>query len=347
MMSVLAADVSKGLEQPKWQSDLSLVLYPYNLLSELLGLPPIFSVLEIDKDWFEEVREEVDIAALVEDGYVRPTPAQKKFIEDEIARLQLTVPMVLLTHPEEKGGKAGIIGGIGGKHYLVVCKDPDIDTRLRILYHELGHIQHQDGAHSEEISEGKKTIADLTAEHDFVSDIKYIEYYLQLGWKAIPSLQQTRLGKHLYKVMGYGDPKEKMNLEKLLKRYHALWQPPVNAKEREAIAYDRGTERRADLYMLRQLYKQDRLDPILTFIRHYGMTGSTFSRAQPWVIAQGDISHPSDVERALYALGFLVAQGIDVPKVLYEWETKGTCPPIEEEPPAGEALSKAESSTIV
>jgi hypothetical protein len=345
LLASLSSKVSIGFMLSGWETNPYAVLYPYNLLRELLGQPHASSVQEIDKNWLEEVKSEIGIAALIERGYGKPTLAQKKFIEDEIARLQFQTPIVPLIHPVEKAGEVGLVGG---KPFLAVCKDLDIDTRLNVLYHELGHIQHKDGVNRDAILQGTKTIADLAAEHDFVSDIKDIERYLQLGWEAIPSLQQTRLGEHLYKIMHYDDPGAKMNQEKLLEQHHALWEPPTNAKGREAVAYYRGQERRADLYMLRQLYEQGRLGPILTFLWDYGMTGTMFSRAQPWVISSAyqDIQ-PSDVERSLYALGFLIAQGVDVPNVLYEWETKGTCPPLEEELPAGQALPKAESSSVV
>jgi hypothetical protein len=326
IMSELAAYASKGLEQPEWQSNPYLVLYPYNLLRELLGMPHISSVQEVDKSWLEKVRDEVDIAALVEAGHVKLTPAQKKFIEDEIARLQLTVPLVLVSHTEEQMGQEGYIGT---RRYLSVCKDPDLDTRLYILYHELGHIYQSDPA----------------AEEHRASDIKDIQHYLELGWQIIPALQETTVGKHLYSLLDYDNPNGKA--KKLLELFHSLWFPTADDVKRKEMIAKRAEERRADLYMLQQLYKQGRMSSILTFIWDYGMSDLSF-RNKPWVIAWGDMSHPSDVERALYALGFLVAQGIDVPKVLYDWQTKGICTPVEEEQTTDkEALLRTESGNIV
>jgi hypothetical protein len=323
LLQILATQASNNLEHPEREKDPSLVLYPYNRLRELLSEPRISSVAEVDRAWLEEIDNEVALAAGIEQGHMRPTPAQKKLIEDEIARLKLEISVVPLAYSLEKGGQTGLINK---KLYISLCKDLDLDTRLYILYHELGHIYQEE-------PEAKK---------QWALDIKDIDHYLQLGWKTIPSLQKTTVGKHLYKVLDYDDPNAEA--KRLLETYNALWVPPHDVQDREQVAHKLEIERLADLYMLRQLYNQSRVDPILTSIWNHGMSDFVF-RYKPWVIAYGYTSHPSDIERALYALGFLVAHGVDVPKVLYEWETQGICTPAEEEHSVGrEAFLKEKIS---
>jgi hypothetical protein len=322
LMQILATQVSDNLEHPEKEKDPSLVLYPYNRLRELLGQPRISSVKKVDKVWLDKVLYDADLAALIEEGYSEPTVAQKKLIEAEIRRLKLEMPAVTLAYPREKGGSTGLLGG--KRVYLSLCKNPDLDTRLQVLYHELGHIKHKDVTRDIEINAGTKTISDVRAEKDFAADVKNIQHYLQLGWAAIPSLQKTSLGKYLYKLLHYDDPKSEA--KELIEKGRGLWIPPKNNKEKEKFGYIRETEERADLFALRELYKQGRMDAILTTIDYY-----LHFEDRPLVIEQGKITHPSDVERALYIIGFLVAHDVHVPQVLYEWETKGMCIPAEEE----------------
>jgi hypothetical protein len=230
------------------------------------------------------------------------------------------MPAVILSYPEEKGGLTSLLGG--RKLVLSLCKNPDLDTRLHILYHELGHIKHNDLARDLAIGAGTKTISDARAEKGFAADVKDIQHYLQLGWTAIPSLQKTSLGKYLYKLLHYDDPESEA--KELIEKGHGLWIPPRDDEEKEEFGYIREVEERADLFALRELYKRGRIDTILTVIDDY-----LHIRDRPSVVYEEP--QPSDVERALYTIGFLVAHNVHVPQVLYEWETKGMCTPAEEE----------------
>jgi hypothetical protein len=323
----LADRVMDNLENPKRQTDPSLVLYPYNFLRELLGVPRISSLEEIDRAWFNKAAYDADLAALIEEGHMVPTPAQKKLVDAEIERLKLAMPVIPFIHPGEEGSEVGLLGT---KTFISFCKNLDLDTRLSTLYHVLGHLKHNDAATRRAVAAGMKGIGSMRNQKDFIEDVKAIKNYMQLGWEAVPSLQATVLGRHLYSLLDYGNPHSEANM--LMEKYGVLWDPPKEEEEKEQLSYSREVDERADLFALRELYKQGRMSAILTLLWNHGMSDFN-SRTEPDVIA-GTLSHnPSDVERALYTIGFLRAQGIDVPEVLYDWETKGTCTPVEEEHP--------------
>jgi hypothetical protein len=327
LLQLLATMVSINLERPDWRSDLSRVLYPYNFLRELLDELPVASLEEIATAWLERLKYELDFDVLIEEGHTPATPIQEEFAKAEVKRLSFERPIEVFTHPAIPGRS----GPLGIKEFISFCRNPDLDTRLYILYHELGHIQHNDTANYKGVELGKKTLSAVRAEPDVIADVEDIKRYLQLGWSAIPSLQETILGKYLFEIVHYDNPTSSLysQVSELVKKPHGLWIPPADVKEQEKAAYNLEKERRADLFALRHLYKQGRMSSILTFIRDFSMSDLSY-RTTPWIIAVGATDHPSDVERALYAIGFLIAQGVDVPKVLREWEMEGTCTPAEE-----------------
>jgi hypothetical protein len=324
LLETLTDMVSDDLATPQEQRDPGAVLYPYNMLRDVLGDPRASSLEEVNTAWVDKIAHEAGLEVLIEKGHTAPTPAQKKLIENAIAQLELEIPVVPLAHPEEKEGASGLLGS---KTYISLCKDLDLDTRLSTLYHELGHIQHKDIEHSTAVRLGNETISSIRTEKHFAADLKDIHNYLELGWKVVPSLQNTTVGRHLYKVLDYDNPQSPASMVR--KKLGALWNPPKDNEAREESGYHREREERADLFALRHLYKQGYVSAILASIWEYGMSDLSY-RDKPYVIAQGEVNHPSDVERALYMIGFLVAHGVAVPRQLYDWETQGTCTPAEE-----------------
>jgi hypothetical protein len=312
----LAFLVLDSLGDPERQHDPNFTIYPYNFLQELIGKPRVSSIEKIDKtklEWY------VLTIPMLEQGVTLPSAGHQQLVEAEAKRLKIDKPLVVLGHVQQEGGHTGIAHA---KNYISLSNSLDLDTRLYILYHEFGHVQYNDLVNDAAIERGEETISSMLAQPDFVLSSETVNHHLALGWKVLPSLQATEIGNNLYKLLYHDTP----GVKKLLIENHGLWVPPTDAKEREETDYNLGQERRADLYMLRHLYEQGHLNATLTFIRNYAMVDVSY-RPMPLVIAQGKVAHPSAMERALYALGFLVAQGIDVSKVLYAWETQGTCTP--------------------
>jgi hypothetical protein len=92
------------------------------------------------------------------------------------------------------------------------------------------------------------------------------------------------------------------------------------------FSYYLAREKRADVYALRELYKQGKINAIVTVIWRFG--ASNFNPGSEAGIAElkrAKESYPSSLERALYMIGFLVASGIDVPKILSKWEVASKC----------------------
>lgn len=111
--------------------------------------------------------------------------------------------------------------------------------------------------------------------------------------------------------------------QKALKLYGSLWIPPVNKGEKLQSWYQQTTEKRADLFSLRQLLKLGEISPALNFIDELTSEQDHI----PIVIKVGlsYYPHPSDIERALYTIGFLVAHSFDIAALINAWEQKGIC----------------------
>ncbi len=283
-------------------------LYPYNFLRELLGLPLVPSLEHVDKLWFEQLGREIEIFWLIEfyPALELPTEAQKELILEGARLLKLRQKVVAFSHPY--GGSSHVSPN---QAYIAICHTPDIDMRLHYLYHELGHIKHNDATIRSDVALNKQDPIAIVNEPDFKSDLTDIKNYFELGLALIPSLKTTKVGNKLAQALATPQAQE------VLKAYGELWIPPKDAHEKARMIYLRGTEQRADLFMLNQLLKLKNASSILSAISSY---------TSLYIIVKGaDDVHPSDVERALYMIGFLTHHGFNVPKLLDEWEKQGVC----------------------
>ena len=192
---------------------------------------------------------------------------------------------------------------LGESHtnFIVLCSIPDLDQRLTTVYHELGHIVHHDSQENVEIENDSHRIQERIESADFSEDLKHIQDYLEKGKLAFD--ETTHVGKIILETLKTNPP---------------LWLPPKTPEAYKKMFYLRGQEQRADLFLLEQLLKQNKLSSIVRKIDDYGTSN--------YVTVNGEEDkHPSDLERALYMAGFLLDHHIQLNKFIKESESNGIC----------------------
>jgi hypothetical protein len=271
-------------------------LYSYNFLRELLAKASAPSLSQLDHQWVEEVKERIDPYVIMERYEAQEATAAQNLLVNEAQRiLGLKKKIIAFSYPY-----AGKSIGRTETSYVFLCETPDLDAQLGALYHELGHIVHNDTFNSAQARSGETTYDKLLADKDFVADSDRIDRYTTIGKKAFTD--ETRIGKHINEI---------------LKTHKTFWIEPAADKLKE-ILFNRGKEKRADLYELDSLFNQKQISPILQEIVSYGESD--------YIVAQSDEDvHPSHIERALYFAGYLVDKGVDINKSLKDWYTTGKC----------------------
>lgn len=95
---------------------------------------------------------------------------------------------------------------------------------------------------------------------------------------------------------------------------------------KEELFYGLAKERRADLFMLDKLFEQNNINPILQVLDFLAkQTDSPLYSARKLFLS----SHPSNIERVLYMVGFLKDHGVDVNSALKNWQRHGVCLPLQ------------------
>ncbi len=302
-------------------------LYPYNFLRELLGLPTVSSLEHVDKLWFKQVGREIQIFTLIEfyPGWELPTEAQKELILEGARLLKLRQEIVALSHPTGASTtnlEQAIVG---------ICKTPDLGVRLVTLYHELGHVLHNDSQTLGNILAHKQDPVTVVNDTDFKADLEDLKKYSMLALEALPSFKNTAAGSLITEAMSLP------RVQQIIKEYGMLWIPPENQQKKDMMILRRGQEQRADLFALRQLLKLQNISAILSNLYVVQMNsyikGSTpwaykkeTAEGQYWFFTEGTADkHGSNVEVTLYTIGFLIHHGFNVPQLLDEWEKQGVC----------------------
>ncbi len=205
---------------------------------------------------------------------------------------------------------------------------------LASLYHEMGHIAHQNGRldekvngrlffnrevqeHQEKLRHIQKFVKSLGFGHvfkhvagsaledqvytallnrsDFKADLERIDEFRRVGSNFLMNVSsQLALAQILLPDLNA-----------------VLWDEPDCQMCRNKMIYKRGKEKRADLFAIDKLWHNDRLDVIIANIYLHGYLG--------YKAARSDI-HPSGAERALFMIGFLVAHGVDVLAYMHQFE---------------------------
>lgn len=207
------------------------------------------------------------------------------------------------------------------------------------LYHEMGHIAHQDSrmdervkariALNQDVKEHQAKIRQLNlfmksvgyrhlyrhmpesaiedevyeallAKPDFIYDLERIEEYSNLGKSFLAQEGTASLLAN--------------SMAQVLREHGIFWHKPDCALCQKKMMYKRGKEKRADLFALEKLWHNDRLDVIQANIYLHGSSG--------FIEADGSDIHPSGFERALYMIGFLASKRVDVTSLLRSFEQK-------------------------
>ncbi len=305
---------------PRSRFNDEFLFFPYKFLRELLGLPTSPTLQKEDRLWVETIFPELETYGLVEGigAFKRPTNAQKKLLEKAINLLNLQGKISAL---QQKTG--GVHGSTrispSGITYIAMCENPDFDFMMYLLFHELAHVYHNDSKNEDLIMQGEAKPEDLSNQSAFKTDLNTVKRYLKRGIELVPSLQSTRTGKLLASHLANSI------VQLTLKITGGFWIHPKDPKEYQKIHYYRGKEQRADLFAIKNLLKHNLISTILRGVELFNNPESLY------LIADSSDNHPSDLERALYILGFLADQGINVRRELYKWEHQGVCTPVEEE----------------
>jgi hypothetical protein len=97
--------------------------------------------------------------------------------------------------------------------------------------------------------------------------------------------------------------------------------------------FSRRSEQFADLFALQRLHEQNKLQTIMRWIEYtVSCNNHTELCTLPelYIVSENYLDgtqdkHPSNIERAVYIIGFLAAHGIDVNQALRDYEANGTC----------------------
>ncbi len=295
-------------------------LFAYNFLRELLHAPLAKTIHHVDKEWLQtlhlkglsaekeikNVAEALEIGSLLT-GALPATLAQKQLVKEAQAIIGLKDKLLTLWYPDiTTGGQVGTVSK--SKAYIALCQEPDLDAMLFTIYHELGHIIHDDHRIYKEIEEGKLSPSTVNRRPDVRKDLKRVNHYRELGKNVLDDT--TSIGR---------------NMREIIAKKPALWEIPPSREDYNELLRSRIAEKRADLFALDTLLEQNKISTILTDMHLSAPTPLEEDK----ITAGEDSTHPSDFERVLYMAGFLADHGIDVNKALKEWLSRAICLPAE------------------
>ncbi len=281
------------------------LLHAYNFLREALHMPLAESITAIDKSWLDSACIDF-VRWWLMGGYgaTPPTFAQIELVNQVKNLLKLNIKLVFARADEDEDslGSGCINTPIKTLAALLLLEYKDCYETLFTLYHEMGHLIHHDPWTQQLIVSGKLSIDDASNRPEFKADIHEIKHYLEVGKRVVDD--STSLGSSIIKILD-SNP--------------TLWSLPENFGRRE---YARKQESRADLFALKKLFELRQIDAILFMINQWA-TEDTKS-ADDATFDPG-YDHPSPFNRALYTIGFLASNGVDVNKEFKEWEARGIC----------------------
>jgi hypothetical protein len=279
------------------------VLYAYNYLRELLHVQSAVEPQEADLQWLYDMQLIAQHYDKIErQRWYFPTLGHTQLLQEAQETLgmqEIILPAVTFNIFD---GKAKYITK-ENYYELTLGQLPNLHERLFILYHELAHIFFKDdldgtyllSSYDSDIPQ--ELFEDPALKH--VAD--QVLLYTQYGIQALDN--DTALGHEINSIVA---------------QHKTFWDTSqLSDKVYRYLLFNKIIEARADLFACQKLYEQNRLAPILHIINQWATSGYR-------VVNDEDV-HPSDFERALYMLGFLVDKGVDVNKAFKEWQAQGTC----------------------
>lgn len=221
----------------------------------------------------------------------------------------------------------------GGTHtihaHCTLSSQASVSHMLDIasLYHHMGHIEHEDAFNDAKIQgtlRFNEHIAPVARSIPTLR-IKYGHFYKEVPEKKLyESLIQKKAFvedlKEFALCVGEGKRfvQESHSQAALITLLHAYQESFLEKWDlacdicKSKITYKRGTERRADLFALKKLWENGRTDVIMAHIYMHAFSGSLSA-------INYDI-HPSGLERALAALGFLASKRFDIAQAALNFE---------------------------
>lgn len=297
------------------QQKINQILEDYNQLRHQFQLPLVKAVDDIDYSWLQTIgciqpdnqtHDSFNIADKF--GVKHATISQDHLVHETQKKLNIKGKILVASHGDEETILGYAIPHIHPKvHYLEIGNCPDLDNMLFTIYHELGHIVHNDNIDNiwTSNSEPRKVLSELLQKPDLIKDIQRINRYIELGNKAFNAT--SAIGRQVNECLTRKVP--------AYESYENL------SIEKEFMLVE---ERRADLFALDNLLEHNHIAAILQsiqfFLHEFVTYESVFGLPSP------DLDpHPSSLERILYIAGFLVEKGINLNNELKKFEQSGTC----------------------
>ena len=185
--------------------------------------------------------------------------------------------ILYLKADKESWGATGMQGGL---MYMRIHDGPRRYIRIFTLYHEMGHIFHRDF----EVHTVLRTLGDEGFKRDMIAINRQIR-----------SAKKVVLGGSI--LGGY--------LKKQVKRFPVLWKPPADTHRGMLHMEGRCIEQRADLFAFKHLYDIRDIEALCGMLYTFCLSDYTVSDNDR------DL-HPSDLERGLALIGFLIESVEDV-----------------------------------
>lgn len=313
-----AGTKDQSREELLQQCDKPTALYAYNLLREKLEKSTIQSTGEIDEKWIIKTAKQLGSIAVKEElnqqgtfTLVDPEPWQKTIINEARKNANITNDQVIycVKFPfDTQENMSFYVDQMSGANstILMIAYMYNLDELLFHIYHELGHVKNNDTdpikirkkqypAFEEEYYTTNNTIENFSKDFPKTNaHLELIRNYVDSAKKELNS--SSDIGKRILS-----------NISNIVQ----FWNAPNTAEQYIKTAIGRAIESRADLFACEHLFKQNKLDTLLYFIRAMGTAD--------YVISDYD-EHPSHVERGLYIAGYLISKGIDINKALHEFE---------------------------
>ncbi len=232
-----------------------------------------------------------------------PTANQEELVEEAKKKLNFNESIKIAS-----GWPYSTIMPLSGIPFMVVCDSNKQEEQLWPVYHEMGHIVHQDSVKRRSLGlwrrlvglSVKNRLENVTEKAEFRTDYAVIQGYIEVGKKAFD--ETTDIGQLVHQVFCEHD---------------SLWIEPHDRENYLLACISRQQEFYADLFAVEKLLEYHEHAIILQDVR--AKLTSKFVVAQdismPGMYQRAD--HPSDFERGLAIIGFLVNKRVDI-NALYE-----------------------------
>jgi hypothetical protein len=282
----------------------------YNELRRIIEQPEAASIEDIDFAWIQEVEQEAlclyeeENNKFVQELWQEYMPTGGTYSRVEPA----SSDMRALVHEARQAlGLQEDLIMLSGRSWAIASKDDhsapsvisiaatdNIHKARYHTYHELSHIYFKHMRMRWDAGKHDKH-AWYLQRPEFSQAKQKADTYIKLAQESLDT--STTIGTRIKEKL-VGNP--------------PFWIPPTDQKRYEDNLLRINIEREADLFALEKLFEQGHTGSILSLIEEY---------SKYKVTDVGETAHPSAIEMALYASGFLIHKGCDINKELKSWES--------------------------